>query len=64
MAEAKLVFGHGTKTALDDAAALVPYALHLPADLPEVYFRSVLTETERDTPMKICRSCRWWKAWI
>ncbi|MEE8343570.1 MAG: 50S ribosomal protein L3 N(5)-glutamine methyltransferase [Gammaproteobacteria bacterium] len=52
-AEAKLVFGHGTETALDDAAALVLYALHLPADLPEVYFRSVLTEMERGTVLAL-----------
>lgn len=51
--EAELVFGHGTETALDDAAALVLHALHLPADLPEVYFRSVLAETERDTVLAL-----------
>src|SRR3989304_9946504 len=48
-AEAGLVYGHGTETPLDDAAAIVLAGLYLPVDLPEIYFRSVLTEGERDT---------------
>ena len=46
-AEAKLVFGHGTATPLDEAAALVLHTLHLPYNLSDSYLQSVLTATER-----------------
>ena len=46
-AEAKLVFGHGTATPLDEAAALVLHTLHLPYNLSEFYLQSALTPTER-----------------
>jgi ribosomal protein L3 glutamine methyltransferase len=46
-AEAKLNFGHGTVTALDEAAALVLHTLHLPYNLSEFYLQSVLTPEER-----------------
>ncbi|RFA30902.1 50S ribosomal protein L3 N(5)-glutamine methyltransferase [Alkalilimnicola ehrlichii] len=46
--EAGLVFGHGTETALDEAAALVLYTLHMPMDLPSLYFGAKLTRSERE----------------
>lgn len=45
---AKLFFGHGTATALDEAAALVLHTLHLPYEMPETYFDATLTFAERD----------------
>lgn len=53
--EAGLVFGHGTDNALDEAAALALHALHLPADLPEVYWSSRLTAGEREAVMARAR---------
>ncbi|MBE0469278.1 MAG: 50S ribosomal protein L3 N(5)-glutamine methyltransferase [Methyloprofundus sp.] len=46
-AKAKLFHGHGTATALDDAAALILHTLHLPYNLSESYFSARLTEAER-----------------
>jgi ribosomal protein L3 glutamine methyltransferase len=46
--EANLFFGHGTDNALDEAAALVLGALHLPPDLPASWFSSRLTADERE----------------
>jgi ribosomal protein L3 glutamine methyltransferase len=51
--EANLFFGHGTDNALDEAAALVLGALHLPPDLPTSWFSSRLSADERETVVKL-----------
>lgn len=45
--EAEVSFGHGTTTALDEAAALVLHTIHQPYNLTDAYLNSVLTLTER-----------------
>lgn len=45
--EAQVCFGHGTVTALDEAAALVLHTVHQPYNLSEFYLESVLTSAER-----------------
>ncbi len=45
--KAGLVFGHGTSTALDEAAFLILMALHLPIDQLEPWLDARLTRTER-----------------
>ncbi|MEJ2620498.1 MAG: 50S ribosomal protein L3 N(5)-glutamine methyltransferase [Candidatus Thiodiazotropha sp.] len=51
--EAGLYFGHGTDNALDEAAALVLYALHQPPDLPQFWFSSRLTGEEQERVMAL-----------
>lgn len=51
--EAKLVFGHGTASALDEAAALVLHTLRLPYNLSEFYLQSALTLEERQAIVAI-----------
>ena len=46
-AEAEVSFGHGTTTALDEAAALVLHTVHQPYNLADAYLQSVLTLSER-----------------
>jgi len=45
--EAQVSFGHGTITALDEAAALVLHTAYQPYDLAEAYLDTVLTLDER-----------------
>lgn len=51
--EAGLFFGHGTAGSLDEAAALVLHALHLPYDLPGGYFEARLTPGERESVLDL-----------
>ncbi len=44
---AGLVFGHGTDNALDEAAALVSHSLHLPPQIPNLYWDARLTRAEQ-----------------
>ncbi len=45
--EAGLFFGHGTTSAIDDAAAIVLHTLKLPYELPDSYLDAKLTKQER-----------------
>ena len=51
--QAELSFGHGTTTALDEAAALVLHTVYQPYDLAEAYLDTVLTPAERKTVVDI-----------
>jgi ribosomal protein L3 glutamine methyltransferase len=51
--EAGLFFGHGTDNAIDEAAALVLHALHLPPDLSPSWFSSRLTAVERQRVVEL-----------
>lgn len=47
MHEAQVYFGHGSDSAWGDALILVAHALHLPLDMPESWYGSKLTSSER-----------------
>ncbi len=53
MSEAGLHFGHGTDNALDEAAALVLHALHLPPDLHTEYLQARLTPPEKQAALQL-----------
>ncbi len=55
MNEAGLHFGHGTDNAIDEAAALVLHALHLPPDLHAEYFQSRLTPAEKQAALDLLK---------
>lgn len=52
-AEAKIFFGHGSVSALDEAAALVLHTLHQPYDLSDFYLAATLTLEERQKIVEI-----------
>ncbi len=51
--QAKVSFGHGTVTALDEAVALVLHTVYQPYNLAEAYLDTVLTMSERQTVIDI-----------
>jgi ribosomal protein L3 glutamine methyltransferase len=51
--EAKIFFGHGSATALDEAAAMVLHTIYQPYDLAEPYLETVLTLKERQAVIDI-----------
>lgn len=53
--EAGLSFGHGTDNAIDEAAALVLHALHLPPDLHGTYLNAALTGSEKRAVAELLR---------
>ncbi len=53
MNEAGLHFGHGTDNAIDEAAALVLHALHLPPDLHADYFQANLLPAEQQAAIRL-----------
>jgi len=50
-----LYFGHGTDNALDEAAALVLFALHLGGGIPDSYLGARLTASEKEQVLALFR---------
>lgn len=53
--EAKLAFGHGNDSAIDEATQLVLHALHLPPDTPPAYGAAHLSAEERAEVLELFR---------
>lgn len=53
---AGLVYGHGTSTALDEAAFLILSALHLPIDALDPWLEARLTAAERKTVFEVIQA--------
>jgi ribosomal protein L3 glutamine methyltransferase len=51
--EQGVFLGHGTTTALDEAAAIVLHSLHQPYDLSDHYWGARLTLSERETVLQL-----------
>lgn len=51
--EGDLNFGHGTASALDEAAALVLHTLHMPYNLSEFYLQATLTLQEKQAIVNV-----------
>ncbi|MFA5920548.1 MAG: 50S ribosomal protein L3 N(5)-glutamine methyltransferase [Methylococcaceae bacterium] len=51
--QARVSFGHGTVTALDEAAALILHTVYQPYNLAEAYLNTVLTMNERQAVIDI-----------
>lgn len=51
--EAKLDFGHGMTTSIDEAVYLVLRGLHLPIDTPPIYWDGLLTDSEKKPLYKL-----------
>jgi len=52
---AKLTYGHGLSSPLDEAVYLVLRALHLPVDTPDIYWSSALTQPEKQVVVDILK---------
>lgn len=51
--QAQLFFGHGTENAVDEAVVLISHALHLPEEIPDIFWHSRLTYSEKQSVLEI-----------
>jgi ribosomal protein L3 glutamine methyltransferase len=51
--DAQVYFGHGSLTAIDEAAGLILHTLHLPYNVSQFYLEAVLTSSERQAVIDI-----------